>query len=79
MPPLVSDTLSHEEIKKATTLVFQTIDLLSEVNEDGVADWNDVVEGLDGFIPESIVVECTNRLMDRGRVFEPVLGKLRPT
>jgi RPA family protein len=54
--------------------------LVEELDEGKGADWEDIVEEAqtEGFSEEE-VEETMNHLMDRGRVFEPVLGKLKAT
>jgi RPA family protein len=58
-------------------LVF---DLVEELDDGDGAAWEKIVEeAQDAGLAEEQVEEAMNVLMDRGRVFEPVLGKLKPT
>lgn len=58
-------------------LVF---DLVEELDDGDGAPWEEIVEeAKDTGLDEAQVEETMNKLMDRGRVFEPVLGKLKPT
>lgn len=55
-------------------------DLVERIDEGDGAAWEVIVsEAKDEGLSEEEVEEAMNVLMDRGRVFEPVLGKLKPT
>lgn len=57
--------------------VFQVIEQLQ--GENG-ANWDDIVERSAPFCPEEDAVDATiNRLMDKGLVYEPMLGVLKTT
>jgi len=56
------------------------LDLIDELDEGDGALWDDIVQAAqDDGLTEEQVEETMNVLMDRGRVFEPVLGKLKKT
>lgn len=58
-------------------LVF---DLVEEIDDGDGAPWEEIVDQATAAgLSEEEVEEAMNLLMDRGRVFEPVLGKLKPT
>lgn len=58
-------------------LVF---DLVEELDDGDGAAWEEIVEqAQEAGLSEEAVEEAMNQLMDRGRVFEPVLGMLKPT
>lgn len=55
-------------------------DLVEQIDDGDGAAWEDIVSEAKGEgLSEEEVEEAMNVLMDRGRVFEPVLGKLKPT
>ncbi len=68
---------SDEADVDAENLVF---DLVEELDDGEGAPWEDIVaQGQDQGLTEESVEEAMNLLMDRGRVFEPVLGRLKAT
>lgn len=72
--------MNEQEPTIDTETVFDCIERLADESDDGVAEWNEIVETLDPNDEHMEEVEvAVNTLMDRGRIFEPVLGKLRPT
>ncbi|PSG96930.1 hypothetical protein BRD56_08225 [Thermoplasmatales archaeon SW_10_69_26] len=55
-------------------------DLVEELDEGKGAPWEEIVDqAREEGLSEEQVEETMNHLMDRGRVFEPVLGKLKAT
>lgn len=55
-------------------------DLVEQLDEGKGAPWEEIVDQAQGEgLSEEEVEETMNHLMDRGRVFEPVLGKLKAT
>jgi RPA family protein len=55
-------------------------ELVEELDDGKGAPWEDIVEeAQEEGLTEEDVEETMNHLMDRGRVFEPVLGKLKAT
>lgn len=71
--------MNDQEPTIDTETVFDCIERLADESENGVAEWNEILETLDPSDEHAEQIEdALNTLMDRGRVFEPVLGKLRP-
>ncbi len=55
-------------------------DLVEAIDEGDGAPWEEIVDRAgEAGLTEEEVEEAMNALMERGRVFEPVLGKLKPT
>lgn len=69
-----------DEVKKHEVrleMVFTAIESLTRRDETNASNWNDVVEVLKNLDDEAIE-EIVNDLIYRGRIFEPLLGRLVP-
>ena len=68
--------------KAATPSVHEDLilSLVEKLDDTKGAPWEDIVaEAAKKQIPESQVEECLNALMDKGQIYEPVLGRLKKT
>lgn len=75
--PAEADDEAGEPDVDAEAIVF---DLVERLDEGEGAAWEAIVdEAQEQGLSEEQVEETMNLLMDRGRVFEPVLGKLKAT
>lgn len=74
---VAEDDEDDEDDLEAEETAFR---LIKEFEDDKGAPWEDILAQMeDEGYSETEVEEALNRLMDKGRIYEPILGRLKPS